>query len=330
MTFKILNPGLYTTIQDLGRTGHQSSGFSPAGVMDYKSAMVANQLLNNDANDAVLEFTLQGASLQVLADTVIAVYGAPINYSINNSEVPSGFSLPVYRGDIITFGQAEKGMRTYLAVQGGFDAELVRGSRSTHPRSGIGGHKGRPLEAGDTIKSIGSDADPYYKQVTESLTFDENVLHVIQGPQYDLFTEEAQKIFFSEEYELTNDTDRMGSRLNGPELDTTDGSHDILSEPTQLGNVQVPKSGLPIILLNDRQTAGGYTRIATVALFDLPKLVQMRPGQKIQFKKVSVEEAFEQYQTLLKDVYDGKFIEDRHNFTHFRRHTAEKVSNLLK
>lgn len=330
MTFKILSPGLYTTIQDLGRTGHQSSGFSPAGVMDYKSAMVANQLLNNDVNDAVLEFTLQGAKLQVLTDTIIAVYGAPMSYLINGSEVPTGFSLPAYRGDTITFGQTEKGMRTYLAVLGGFDAKLVRGSRSTHPRSGIGGHKGRPLKAGDMIQTIGGEVEPYYKQATESLTFDENVLHVIQGPQYDLFTEEAKETFFNEEYKISNDTDRMGTRLNGSELGTTDGSHDILSEPTQLGNIQVPKSGLPIILLNDRQTAGGYTRIATVALFDLPKLVQMRPGRKIRFKKITVEEASERYRTLLKHIYDGKLIEDRHNFTHFRRHTAEKISSLLK
>lgn len=330
MTFKILNPGLYTTIQDLGRTGHQSSGFSQAGVMDYKSAMVANQLLGNDVNDAVLELTIQGATLKVLADIIIAIYGAPMKCTINGGEVPIGFALRVYKGDTITFGQTEKGMRTYLAVQGGFDAELVRGSRSTHPRSGVGGYEGRPLKHGDIITAIGHNIESYYKQVKEPLTFEDNVFHVIEGPEYDLFTEEAKEMFFNEEFEISNDTDRMGTRLNGFELSTTNGSHDILSEPTQLGNVQVPKSGLPIILLNDRQTAGGYTRIATVALSDLPKLVQMKPGQKIRFKKTTVEEASERYRHLLKNIYNGNLIEDRHNFTHYRRYTAEKVLKLLE
>jgi len=330
VSFKILKPGIYTTVQDLGRVGHQSSGFSPAGVMDYKSAMIANQLLHNDINSAVLEFTMQGATLEVLSDTIIAIYGASMNCFINEDRIPLGLSYQVYAGDILTFGVVDKGMRTYLAVQGGFDEEIVRGSRSTHHRSRIGGHNGRPLEVGDTIHPIGGKTGHYYKQAVEQINFDNNTFHVIPGPQYDLFTEEAQTKLFNEEYEISKDSDRMGLRLNGSELGTIDGSHDILSEPTQLGNIQVPKNGLPIILLNDRQTAGGYTRIATVALVDLPKLVQMKPGQKIQFKEITVEEASKQYRNLLHQIYSGMFIEDRHNFTHYRRHTAEKISKLLK
>lgn len=330
MSFKVLKPGVYTTVQDLVRVGHQSSGFSPAGAMDYKSAMIANQLLNNDVNSAVLEFTMQGATLEVLSDTIIAIYGASMDCFINENEIPSGLSYQVYEGDILTFGVVDRGMRTYLAVQGGFDEEIVRGSRSTHPRSGIGGHKGRPLKSGDIIYPIGGELDYYYKQATEQVNYDDNVFHVIPGPQYGLFTEAAKKILLDEKYEISKDSDRMGMRLNGSKLETNDGSHDILSEPTQLGNIQVPKSGLPIILLNDRQTAGGYTRIATVALFDLPKLVQMKPGQTIQFKEISVEEATERYSNLLHQIYSGKFIEDRHDFTHYRRHTAEKISKLLK
>lgn len=328
--FEVINPGLFTTIQDLGRNGYQSSGFSPAGAMDFLSAMIANQLVDNAISEAVLEFTLQGATLKVLEDCVIATAGADMAFTINQKEMPVGQTLSVYRGDTLTFGQTRKGMRTYFSVRGGINVLPILGSRSTHTRSGIGGLNGAALKVRDVIK-VGSPKQNYsFKQMINNVEeVDEQTIHAIPGPQYDLFTEEAKRTFFQESYFLTNESDRMGFRLDGPYLETVTGSHDIISEPTYLGDVQVPKSGLPIILLNDRQTAGGYTRIATVVQADLPKLVQVRPGSKIRFVESTVGEAAARFQQLLKQIKSGEFIETLTDFSHYRRYPAEKIQKLL-
>lgn len=326
MTFKVLNPGLFSTIQDAGRFSYQTFGFSPSGVLDYRAHKLANRLLGNEDDAAVLEMTLQGVVLEIQRDTVISTSGAKAAITIDDNPYDHGTAIKVMKGEMLKIGKCEDGSRTYLAVSGGFDVPEILGSRSTHTRSGIGGFKGRTLKSGDVLKSAGGEFSGGFKQI-KSFESD-NVIHIIPGQQYDHFGEEAQKKLFNSEYEITKDSDRMGIRLNGEGLHT-DAGHDVLSEPTQLGSIQVPKNGQPIILLNDRQTAGGYVRIATVALADIPKVVQKSPGEKLKFKKVDVDKATELYKEELRKIDSDEYFEPVTGFTSIRRQTSLKISKMM-
>lgn len=327
MTFKVLNPGLFSTIQDAGRFSYQTFGFSPSGVLDYRAHKLANRLLGNDDDAAVLEMTLQGVVLKIQKDTVISTSGAKAAITIDDQPYDHGTAIKVLKGEILKIGKCEDGSRTYLAVSGGFDVPEILGSRSTHTRSGIGGFKGRTLKKGDVLKSAGGEFSDGLKKI-KSFEND-NVIHIIPGQQYDRFGAEAQEKLFNAEYEITKDSDRMGIRLNGPGLHA-DGGHDVLSEPTQLGSIQVPKNGQPIILLNDRQTAGGYVRIATVALADIPKVVQKSPGEKLRFKKIDVDKATELYKEELQRIDSDEYFEHVTGFTSIRRQTSLKISKLME
>lgn len=306
MTFKVLDPGLFSTIQDAGRFSYQAFGFSPSGVLDYRAHKLANRLLGNEDNAAVLEMTLQGVALEAGKDTVISTSGAKAAVTIGGNTYDHGTAIKVMKGETLKIGKCEDGSRIYMAVSGGFDVPEILGSRSTHTRSGIGGFKGRTLKSGDVLKSAGGDFTNKLKKI-KSFESDD-VIHIIPGQQYDRFEEEVQEKLFNSEYTITKDSDRMGIRLNGAELQT-DAGHDVLSEPTQLGSIQVPKNGQPIILLNDRQTAGGYVRIATVALADIPKLVQKSPGGKLRFKKIDVDKATELYKEELRRIDADEYFE---------------------
>ena len=326
MTFKVLDPGLFSTIQDAGRFSYQAFGFSPSGVLDYRAHKLANRLLGNEDNAAVLEMTLQGVTLEAGKDTVISTSGAKAAITIGGNTYDHGTAIKVMKGETLKIGKCEDGSRTYLAVSGGFDVPEILGSRSTHTRSGIGGVKGRTLKSGDVLKSAGGDFTNKLKKI-KSFESDDDI-HIIPGQQYDRFEEEVQEKLFNSEYTITKDSDRMGIRLNGAELQT-DAGHDVLSEPTQLGSIQVPKNGQPIILLNDRQTAGGYVRIATVALADIPKLVQKSPGGKLRFKKIGVDKATELYKEELRRIDADEYFEPVTGFTSIRRHTSLKISKLM-
>lgn len=326
MTFKVLDPGLFSTIQDAGRFSYQAFGFSPSGVLDYRAHKLANRLLGNEDNAAVLEMTLQGVALEAGKDTVISTSGAKAAVTIGGNTYDHGTAIKVMKGETLKIGKCEDGSRTYLAVSGGFDVPEILGSRSTHTRSGIGGFKGRTLKSGDVLKSAGGDFTNKLKKI-KSFESDDDI-HIIPGQQYDRFEEEVQEKLFNSEYTITKDSDRMGIRLNGAELQT-DAGHDVLSEPTQLGSIQVPKNGQPIILLNDRQTAGGYVRIATVALADIPKLVQKSPGEKLRFKKIDVDDATELYKEELRRIDADEYFEPVTGFTSIRRQTSLKISKLM-
>lgn len=326
MTLKVLNPGLFSTMQDLGRIGHQSDGFSQAGAADYLSHSVANQLLNNDLNSSTLEMTFQGATLQVLKETIIATAGSEIEFSINGEKYLSGRAVSVLKGDEISFGQCLNGTRTYLAVLGGFNVPPVLNSRSTHTRSGIGGLEGRVLKANDILEAYGGNYKPSFKNA-QSID-NEPLIRVIPGQQFDYFNETSRRDFFNTKYEVSKDSDRMGLRLNGASLKSLEG-HDVLSEPTQLGSIQVPKNGQPIILLNDRQTAGGYIRIGTVALCDIPKISQIAPGTSLSFQQITVEEAAKEYENILKDLHSGKYLVTSNDFNSGARKTARKILKIM-
>ena len=329
MSFLVKEAGILSTFQDLGRYGHQSTGISPSGSLDYKSTILANQLVGNDIDEAVIEMTLSGISFDVLKDTTIGIVGAEMSIDINGVHYPVGRSIPLAKGDYVKLGRTTKGLRTYLAVAGGFKIKQELESYSTHTRTGMGGYKGRALEVGDRLPYNGDNIMtlPYY--VTDHLDLENKTIRIIPGPNYDDLTAESKKMLISQPYKITRSNDRMGIRLDGFALETVDGVHDILSEPTQVGNIQVPKNGQPIILLNDRQTTGGYKRMASIAKIDLPTLVQMKPDDAIHFEMITLETAIDLYQTEMKKLMNFDYLAQDKAHHYYRRVKAERVKKLF-
>ncbi|ASN06519.1 5-oxoprolinase subunit C family protein [Virgibacillus necropolis] len=294
--FEVLNPGLFTTIQDLGRSGYQKYGLAVSGSADHYSHRLANILVGNPESSAVLEVTLMGLKLLTLKNGFIVVTGGDLNFTINGSPVQSWKTIKVNEGDIIRFTGCNSGCRAYLGVAGGIYVPKVLGSRSTDTVGKIGGIDGRPLKKGDVIQ-VGKQPTNNFriikrrlpKELIPSYTNSVN-LRVILGPQEEAFEQEAIDTFFSSKYKVTKDLDRMGCRLEGPILNHTKGA-DIVSEGIFFGAIQVPKNGQPIIFLVGRQSIGGYTKIGGVISVDLPKTAQVKPGDHITFEKVTVEEA---------------------------------------
>ena len=298
MGIRILKGGMLTTVQDLGRTGYQSQGFSVAGVMDDRSFKIANLLLDNPENEAVLEFTLIGPTLQFTSATIIAITGGDFQPTINGEPAPMYTALYMKRGDILKFGSARTGSRGYIAFSSYLDIPVVMGSRCTNLKSKIGGYKGRKLKDEDYIGfRIKRRYLPFFlsrKLDLDEFDEEEVTLRVVMGPQDDMFTKQGIHTLLSETYTVTSDFDRMGCRLEGPFIASKNGS-DIISDGIAFGSIQVPTHGKPIILLADRQTTGGYAKIATVATVDIPKLVQRKTDHKIRFKAITVEEAQKLY-----------------------------------
>lgn len=302
----VLSPGLFTTVQDSGRLGFLESGISPAGAMDDFSFRVANLLVGNEPGEAVLEATLLAPSLRFESNCLIAVIGGEAEMKINGQSTSMWQSVLVSEGDILSFEPMRRGCRLYIAFAGGIAVPSVLGSKSTCCKAQIGGLEGRPLRVGDELPFGGckntsalamrAELVPNYpKQV---------LLRVVLGPQENAFTPEGIQTFLSESYMVTPVSDRMGYRLEGPQIEQSAGA-DIISDGIVMGAVQVPASGQPIIMMADRQTTGGYTKIATVITADLPRLAQARPGDAICFCAVGVEEAQEElrtYEEKLKDI----------------------------
>ncbi|MFP7170701.1 biotin-dependent carboxyltransferase family protein [Terribacillus sp. 7520-G] len=291
--FQVIKPGLMTTFQDLGRTGYQEYGVVVAGAMDDFSLQIANLLVGNGRDEAGLEVTMMGPALKVLKDAVIAITGGNLSPRVNGQPAPMWKSFAVKEGQLIEFGQPLEGIRSYISVAGGFDLPEVMGSKSTFLKAKIGGLNGRALEKEDILYAAGDT----HAITGRSLHYDEipkyqkeiNV-RVILGPHQEAFTDEAIQTFLTSAYEITPQSDRMGFRLNGPEL-AHRTTADIISEAIPLGGIQVPANGQPIILMADRQTTGGYTRIATVIAADIPLLAQAAPGAVVRFEEIDVKEA---------------------------------------
>lgn len=301
MGFRVLKGGMLTTVQDLGRSGYQSQGFNVGGVMDVRSFRIANLLLDNPENEAVLECTLIGPVLEFTAAQIIAITGGDFRPELNDEPIPMYTAIYVKKGDVLKVGSARTGRSCYLAFSNYIKVPVVMGSRSTNLRCGIGGFKGRKLEDGDFLDSRINRRIylPYFLSRTLDIRDYEKssvTIRVIMGPQEDYFSRRGIENFLSEEYTVSSQFDRMGLRLEGPFIETKKGS-DIISDGIALGAVQVPSHGKPIILLSDRQTTGGYAKIATVASVDLPLLAQRRMDDRIRFRKISVTEA----QRLLRE-----------------------------
>ncbi len=287
--------GMFTTVQDYGRMGYQSEGFHVCGVMDRHAYWVANLLLDNKDTEAVLEFTLCGPNLYFTTDSVISITGGDFSPKINGEPVPMYHAIEVKMGDELEMGYCKAGTWGYIAFAGGLDVPMVMGSRSTDIKCGFGGFEGRKLKDGDEIAFITNVKKlPKMKErFVEAVDYSgaEVDVRVTMGPQDDYFTEAGIKTFLENAYTVTPECDRMGYRLDGPEIEHNDKGADIISDGIAKGAIQVPKHGKPIVMLSDRQTIGGYTKIANVISVDISKLVQCRYPQKINFVKVSVEEA---------------------------------------
>lgn len=313
MGIRILKGGMLTTVQDGGRTGYQSQGFSVAGVMDARSFKIANLLLDNPENEAVLEFTLIGPTLEFTSETIIAITGGDFQPKINDEPAPMYKAIYMHKGDILKFGSARTGSRGYIAFSSYLSIPVVMGSRCTNLKSCIGGFKGRRLQDGDYINfRIKRRYLPFFlsrKLEPDDFSQEETVLRVVMGPQDDMFSKQGIETFLNTEYIVTSEFDRMGCRLDGAYIARKSES-DMISDGIALGSVQVPSHGKPIILLADRQTTGGYPKIATVASVDIPKLVQRKTDHKIRFQAISVQEAQNLY---LKEINE---LDEMRNIIH--------------
>ena len=291
MSILVKTPGPLTTVQDAGRFFHQSSGIRPSGVMDTEAYEAANALVGNENGEAVLEMTFLGATLEFQSAIWFSVTGADMQAKLDGVPVERYRAVKAEAGQTLAFGMAANGCRGYLAVRGGLDVPLVMGSRSTDMSAKLGGFEGRALKAGDVLPTISDDGwtptDLRYEiPVYESAA----TVRVIPGPQEEYFTAAGLETFFSAGYEISPNSDRMGLRLEGPEIESRSGT-DIVSDGVVFGSIQVPSGGKPIILMADHQTAGGYAKIGTVLSLDLPKLAQARPGDTVRFQRISAEDA---------------------------------------
>ena len=290
MSILVVQAGSLTTIQDRGRFGYQKSGIGQAGAMDQAAYAAANKLAGNIAGVPALEMTMLGATLKFEETCQCGLTGADMQATLDGVPVQTYTAFKVEAGQTLACGFAKSGLRGYLAVQGGFAVPKVLGSCSTDIKSKLGGYQGRALKNGDVLEIGPSDKMPPIYKTLPAPKFPETILvRAIPGPQYDYFTERGQEIFFSARYEITPESDRMGIRLNGRAIESVAGV-DIVSDGITFGSVQIPANGMPIILMADHQTAGGYAKIATVVSEDLPLLAQAKPGNCVKFIKCSVEE----------------------------------------
>ena len=253
-TMKVVIPGVLTTVQDLGRFGYQKSGMTCSGVMDMAAYRKANYLVGNEEGAAVLEMTLYGGSCRFEEDTVIALTGADMQPTVNQKPIAMNQAVKVPAGGVLNLGMAKTGCRAYLAVAGGFEVPKVMGSYSTNLKCGIGGHEGRALQMGDELpigEALHSWDEVKGRKVSVPDYPKEVLVSVVPGPQEEYFTEAGIHHFYSESYEVTESCDRMGYRLEGPEVESKNGT-DIVSDGIVFGSIQIPSSGKPIILMADQ------------------------------------------------------------------------------
>ena len=303
----VLKPGMLTTIQDLGRYGLQRYGVLVNGAMDMYSHRLANLLVGNDESKPTLEVTLIGPHLQFEADTIIAIGGADLSPAIDGLPIRMWKPYYIKRRQHLTFGTIKNGCRAYIAVAGGIHVPAVMKSASTYLRGKYGGHEGRALQTGDRLLLNSADCGTSALNWTiadELLPHFHNqpVIQVMKGRQFDLFQTDSQQALFASTFEVTHQSDRMGYRLKGPLLKRKTES-EMLSEAVAFGSIQVPADGNPIILLADRQTTGGYPKIAQIASVDFAKIAQTKPGDRITFKEISQEDAQQQYLQLERNIH---------------------------
>jgi biotin-dependent carboxylase-like uncharacterized protein len=306
---RVLSPGLMTTVQDLGRPGYQHLGVPVSGALDPVSLAAANLLVGNPPGTAALEIAYQGPALSVEADGVrIALAGGTAPVEIAPPDGGGGRRLPLLesarltRGETLRIGALAGSAVLYLAVEGGFDIAPVLSSLSTYTRAAIGGLDGRALRAGDAIPLRLASAPEREERMLPPLDLaPPKRFRVILGPQDDYFTQDGIATLLGSTYTVTPASDRMGMRLTGPVIAHAKG-YNIVSDGIAPGSIQVPGNGLPIVLLADRQTTGGYPKIATVVSADLPALGRLVPGAQVAFEAVAIETAEAAARQLAADL----------------------------
>lgn len=290
----VLKAGMMTSVQDGGRLGWQRFGVPVCGAMDLGALAVANILAGNSETEAALELTGAGCTVRFESPNVFALSGADFSPQLNKKPIETNRAYLAKKGDVLQLGFAQKGFRGILAVAGGFDLPAVMGSRSTYVKGGFGGLEGRILKDGDTLPFRDAQLwlpDLGNRRADLPAAASDAPIRVVLGPQQDSFSPRGIKTFLSGTYAVTAKSDRMGYRLQGPAIEYTQGRDgNIISDGIVMGAVQVP-SGQPIVMMADRQTTGGYAKIATIITPDLGRMAQLAAGQKIRFAAVSQSEA---------------------------------------
>ena len=294
MSVVVERPGLFTTVQDSGRWGYQHFGVPVAGAMDLPSHRLANALVGNPPSAATLEITLAGPQLRFEDPTKFAVTGAEFDVRLDDVPVEANTCCLARPGQILALGERQAGVRAYVSVAGGFETAPVFGSRSTHVPSRMGGMSGRPLRTGDRLE-VGKTNHRAAREGTRrpavtELPKEGARVRVIVGSHADMLGPEQMQLFEQSRYRVKSESDRMGYRLEGPRLKTP-REHNAISSAVVLGAVQVPPSGLPIVLLADHQTTGGYLQVASVISADVPVVGQLMASHWIEFVACSEAEA---------------------------------------
>ena len=288
MSFKVLNPGFLTTVQDQGRFGYKKYGLSQSGAMDIHAFCWGNYLLDNKPDCASLEITLSGCQLLATKETSIVLTGANLNFCINQKPQPLWQIINIHLGDVLSWNKIKEGVRAYLAVKGGIQTKAYFGSRSVNIREQIGNKisRGQHINFMEYKQDLSSKQVPFWfiPKYRNSIN-----LRLIAGFQFNKFSRKLIENFFSENWLISNACDRSGCRLEG-NLVALD-NHTMISEGTSVGSVQITSAGQPMILLNDAPTIGGYYKIATVFSFDLAKLAQAKPFTKVKFSLIEIETA---------------------------------------
>lgn len=306
-TIEVLKPGALSSFQDLGRIGHQHLGVPVSGAMDSLSHRLANWAVGNAPGLATLEVTLLGPSLRFTDAATVAWCGADLSPTLDGVPLPRAEAVTVHAGATLQFGRRRNGVRAYLAVQGGFALAEVLGSTSTYTRAGFGGYEGRALRKGDIVSlnpvpSASTMPDrprdgaltPERQQALDFLLAascpDDGPMRVLAGREWEQFTSDGQSALLTESWRISAQSERMGYRLEGPSLQRRE-PRDILSEAVSIGTIQVPPDGQPIVLMADRQTTGGYPRIAQLVTVDVSRLAQRAPGEMLRFERTNLATA---------------------------------------
>ena len=280
----IVRPGMFTTVQDLGRWGHQSRGVPVSGALDWFSHRLANRLLGNADTAATLEVTLLGPHVRFERDTIFAVTGADFRLTLDDTTVEMNRTIEAGRGEVLRFGERVRGARAYFAVAGGIDVPEILGSRSTHVLTATGGHQGRALRAGDILE-LGNEVGTAV-HTDRAKTFPGSFLGLRVIP----VDQDLAASLTARKFQVSSRSDRMGYRLEGETIPIASAG-ELISTAVPTGAIQVPPTGQPILLMNDHATTGGYAIAAVVITADLPLAAQLAPGDAVEFEACSLETA---------------------------------------
>lgn len=324
-TFEVIEPGVFTTIQDLGRKGYFASGIPPSGAMDRFALCMGNLLVKNPLEEAGIEMTAIGMKLRLLQDAVIALTGAHFEGKQNGNTVPLWETTFLREGDILSFGKPSGGWRGYISVAGGIDVPPVLGSKSTYTLGGLGGIRGRILKKGDLIE-VGPSRFPLEalkrRHVKTSVLPEEGAekeLRVILGPQDDHVKEESIQVFLNSPYQVSIRSNRVGYRFEGPQFffkeraQSRDAGLDpsnIVDDGNAIGAIQIPAGKEPICLGPDGVSMGGYVKIACLIKVDMDRMAQLKPMDSVRFKSVTVDEARLSLAKSIENIREENILKD--------------------